>query len=263
MSLDRLVALTGVSILRSGNYLLHDVDWTVRRGENWVVFGPNGAGKTTLLQVASTYVAPSRGTVEVLGGTFGRVDVRSLRARIGYVGPAPASLVHAELPAEEIVVTGKHAAFVDARWHRYGPDDWARARELLNQLHAEALIGRTFSTLSAGERQRVMIARGLMPEPELLLLDEAASGLDLGARERLVSALATIAMADDGPAAVFVTHHVEEIPPGFDHILVLNGGTVLATGPIEDTLDGDLLSQCFETDIRLDHRDGRYRAWSP
>ncbi len=258
-----LVALDGVSVLRSGSFLLRDVTWTVHPAERWVIFGPNGAGKTTLLQVASTYVAPSRGTVRVLGGRFGRVDVRALRTRIGYVGPAPASLVHTDLPAEEIVVTGKHAAFVDSRWHRYEPADWDRARGLLKQLHAGDLAERTFATLSAGERQRVMIARSLMPQPELLLMDEATSALDLGARERLVGALSAIATAPDGPAAAFVTHHVEEIPPGFDHILVLARGRVLAAGMIADTLDAELLTACFEMPMRVERQGDRYRAWSP
>ena len=256
-----LVALNQVTVRRGGAFLLRDVDWRVGAGEHWVVFGPNGAGKTTLLQVASTYIAPTRGTVRVLGGTFGEVDVRPLRSRVGYVGPAPAALVHAELPAEEIVVTGKHAAFVDSRWHEYHDSDWTRARNLLERLAAGAMMGRTFSTLSAGEKQRVLIARALMPEPDLLLLDEAAAGLDLGARERLVATLAALA-ADDGPAAVFVTHHVEEIPPGFDHILVLAGGRVLADGPVDTTLTARLLTDCFGMPLDVERQQDRWRAWS-
>ena len=260
---EELVALKGVHVLRDGNPLLRGVDWEVHGGERWVVFGPNGAGKTTLLQIVSTYVFPTRGSARVLGSRLGEVDVRTIRSRIGYVGAAPASLVHANLPPVEIVVTGKHAAFVDSRWHSYEDADWDRARVLLDQLHAGSLADRTFATLSAGEKQRVLIARALMPRPKLLLLDEATAGLDLGARERLVAALSGLAADPESPAAVFVTHHAEEIPPGFDDILVLSNGSVLASGATDATLTAELLSECFEMNLTLQRDGRRYRSWSP
>jgi iron complex transport system ATP-binding protein len=256
-------SLQGVSVIRKGKYLLRDVDWTVRDHERWVVFGPNGAGKTTLLQLIATYMMPSRGRMEILGRTRGGVDVRVLRERIGYAGAGPASLVRQEFPAIEIVVTGRHAAFVDSRWHEYTEADWAAARTHLRRLAADHLEDRVFGTLSAGEKQRVLIARSLMTNPNLLLLDEATTGLDLGARERLVGSLADLARNPESPAVVLVTHHVEEIPPGFGHILILADGRVMAQGPIESTLTASVLSDSFGVTLSLEHRDGRFRAWSP
>ncbi len=250
-------------MIREGRYLLRDVDWRIHSRQRWVVVGPNGAGKTTMLQVASTYLTPSRGSLRVFGLRRGAVDVRQLRKRIGYAGAGPAALVRTYLPALEIVVTGKHAAFVDSRWHSYTDDDWADARRHLDRLAAGHLADRRFETLSAGERQRVMIARSLMTGPALLLLDEATTGLDLGAREKLLASLSALASDPDSPAVVLVTHHVEEIPPGFDHIVMLSAGEIVATGPIETTLTADALSTTFETTLRLEVVDLRYRAWSP
>ncbi len=260
---DEVIDLAGVSVVREGRYLLRGVDWTVRQHEDWVVLGPNGAGKTTMLQVASTYLTPSQGTVRLFGRRHGAVDVRLLRSRVGYAGMGPASLVRETLPAVEIVVTGKHASFVDSRWHDYTAADWDRARANLERLSAGALADRPFGRLSAGEQQRVLIARSLMTEPELLLLDEATTGLDLGARERMIGSLSQLAFDPDGPACVLVTHHVEEIPAGFDHIIMLAGGEVVAHGPIAETLTEAALSACFGEALRLEHRDRRYRAWSP
>lgn len=259
---NEVITLEGVSVVRDGRYLLRDVDWTVRRNEDWVVLGPNGAGKTTMLQVASTYLAPTRGIVRLLGQRHGAVDVRKLRHRVGYAGMGPASLVRQTLPAVEIVVTGKHAAFVDSRWHEYTDDDWKNAVAHLERLAAGHLADRTFSLLSTGERQRVLIARSLMADPELLLLDEATTGLDLGARERMVASLAQLAADPNGPASVLVTHHVEEIPAGFDHIIMLANGAVAAEGPITEVLTAETLSSCFGVRLRLEHRNDRYRAWS-
>lgn len=248
-------------MVREGRHLLRDVDWTVHDHERWVLFGPNGAGKTTLLQVASTYLAPTRGEMRLLGAARGSFDVRELRERIGYAGSEPAALVHDNLPALEIVVTGKHAAFVDSRWHDYRDADWAAARGHLDRFAAGQLADRTYGTLSAGEKQRVLIARSLMTNPRLLLLDEAATGLDLGAREGLIASLADFASDASSPAVVLVTHHVEEIPPGFTHILILSAGAVVARGPIEETLTGDVLTSSFGLPLRLERSDGRYRAW--
>ncbi len=258
-----VIALEGVSVIRKGHYLLRDVDWLVHDHERWVVLGPNGAGKTTMLQVASTYLGPTRGTVRLLGEVFGKVDVRTLRERVGYAGPAPAELVRPHLPALDIVVTGKHASFVDRRWHEYSEDDVRYARRQLERLRSSHLADRLFGTLSTGEKQRVLIARSLMTHPKLLLLDEAMTGLDLGARERLVASLADLAADPASPAAVLVTHHVEEIPPGFSHIVIMSGGRVLDRGPIETTLSAEALSECFGQRLSLERAERRFHAWSP
>ncbi len=259
---SEVIGLEGVSVVRQGRYLLRDVSWTVHAHERWVVLGPNGAGKTTMLQVASTYLRPTRGVVRLLGGTHGEVDVRELRRRVGYAGAGPARMIREYLPAVEIVVTGKHAAFVDSRWHHYTDEDWAAARRHLERFDAASFGDRSFETLSQGERQRVLIARSLMTDPQVLLLDEATTGLDLGARERLVASLGAFAADRSSPAVVLVTHHVEEIPPGFSHILILGDGEVVASGPIGETLTASALSSSFGLELQLDYRNGRYHSWA-
>ncbi len=246
--------------MKSGKWLLTEVDWQVERGERWVLFGPNGAGKTTLLQVVSTYQFPARGTATILGKRMGRTDVRRLRPRIGYVGPAPTSLVRPYLPCREVVVTGRHAAFVDTRWHDYTAGDWESADRHLSLMGVAGMAEREFVTLSDGERKRVLIARALMAKPDLLLLDEPGTGLDLGAREGLVSSLAT--MSGDHPdlAVILVTHHVEEIPPGFDRTIILSGGRVIGAGPTSDILSGENLSSIYGLPLRVTSSRGRYRA---
>ena len=258
-----VIELDGVSVVRDGRVILDNVSWQVHRHERWVVLGPNGAGKTTLLQVASTYLGPTRGTVRLLGGRYGEVDVRQLRQRVGYAGPAPAELVRGYLPALDVVVTGKHASFVERRFHTYAAADTEVARTQLARLSAGHLAARRFETLSTGEKQRVLIARSLMTHPELLLLDEAMTGLDLGAREQLVASLADLAADPDSPAVVLVTHHVEEIPPGFGHIAMMSKGSIMSSGTIERVLSGAALSECFGQHLRLERGAHRYHAWSP
>lgn len=258
-----MIALEGVSVVRDGRALLDDIDWAVQRHERWVVLGPNGAGKTTMLQVASTYLGPTRGTVRLLGETFGKVDVRDLRRRIGYAGAAPAQLVREYLPALEIVVTGKYASFVAERWNDYSEEDWDVASHQLDRLAAGRLAKRRFGSLSTGEKQRVLIARSLMAKPEVLFLDEATTGLDLGAREALVASLGDLASDPTSPAAVLVTHHVEEIPIGFDHIAMMSEGKLVAAGPIASVMTSDSLSSCFGQSLRLERHSDRYTAWMP
>ena len=258
-----VVALEGVSVVRDGRLLLDDIDWHVDRTERWVLLGPNGAGKTTLLQVASTYLGPTRGTVRLLGETYGKVDVRTLRERVGYAGPEPAGMIRHRLPAIDIVVTGKHASFVDTKWHDYDEADWELAGRLLERFAADHLADRRYGSLSSGEKQRVFLARSLMTHPEVLFLDEAMTGLDLGARERLVASLADLAADPESPAVILVTHHVEEIPPGFGHIAMMSQGRLIARGPIDVVLSADSLSECYEAKLHVELRDGRYRAWLP
>lgn len=260
---SEVVALEGVSVVRDGRLLLDDIDWHVDRSERWVLLGPNGAGKTTLLQVASTYLGPTRGTVRLLGETYGKVDVRTLRERVGYAGPEPAGMIRDRLPAIDIVVTGKHASFVDTKWHDYDDADWDLAGRLLERFAADHLADRRYGTLSSGEKQRVFLARSLMTHPEVLFLDEAMTGLDLGAREHLVASLADLAADPESPAVILVTHHVEEIPPGFGHIAMMSQGRLIARGAIESVLSADSLSECYEEKLHVELRDGRYRAWLP
>ncbi len=254
------IDLRGVTVMKAGKELISGVDWRVETGERWVLFGPNGAGKTTLLQVVSTYQFPARGTATILGQQMGHTDVRRLRPRIGYVGPAPAALVRRHLPCRDIVVTGRHAAFVDTRWHHYTDADWEFAHRQMETMGVAALADREFATLSDGERKRVLIARALVARPDLLLLDEPGTGLDLGARERLIASLSGMAGNAEGLTVILVTHHVEEIPPGFDRMLILADGRVTARGEISRTLTGDTLTAIYGIPIGVTSSNGRYMA---
>ena len=254
-----VLRLDGVAVRRSGRTILGPVDWTVRAGERWVIIGPNGSGKTTLLQVASTWLWPSAGTVEVLGERIGGVDARLLRQTIGYAGSGLERAISDEVTALDIVVTARHAALAPW-WHRYSDADRARAAGLLNRMGVGDLGARTFGTLSTGERRRVQIARALMPEPRLLLLDEPAAGLDLGARESLVEDLATLARDRSLAAIVLVSHHVEEIPAGFGHALILGSGCAVASGPVDSALASGPLSTAFGRPLLVERVDGRFAA---
>ena len=259
MGVAAVLDLRGVTVVRSDNTLLDHVDWAVEEGERWVVLGPNGAGKTTLLQVASTHMHPTRGEAWVLGERLGQVDVFELRPRIGL---ASASLAERIRPDERVLDVVRTAAYgMTGRWReRYDALDDASAHELLVAIGADQLAHRTFGTLSEGERKRVQIARALMVDPELLLLDEPAAGLDLGAREDLVHRLAAIAADPAAPAMVLVTHHVEEIPPGFTHALLLREGRVVAAGPLAEALTASTLTETFGLPLALDSRAGRHAA---
>jgi len=255
-----IVRLEGVGLMRDGRAILADVDWTVGWNERWILLGANGSGKTTLLQVVSTYLHPSSGHVTVLGQVHGLSDMRELRRRIGYASAALARLLRPELTALEVVVTARVAA-LDPWWFTPVPADVERARSLLERMGCGSLAEQRLGTLSEGERQRVQIARALMNSPELLLLDEPSAGLDLGARELLVRQLSDLAADPKMPAIVFVTHHVEEIPRGFTHVLLLRGGRPLRAGPIEETLTAEALTACFGTPLHVHQRNGRYSAW--
>jgi iron complex transport system ATP-binding protein len=248
-----------VTVVRGGRPILDRIDWRVADHERWVVLGPNGAGKTTLLQLAGALIHPTAGRVEVLGEALGSVDVFDLRPRIGLASAALAERIPPEERVRDVVITAAWA--VTGRWHEeYDDTDTSRAATVLEMLGADALAGRVFGTLSEGERKRVQIARALMTDPELLLLDEPAAGLDLGAREDLVTRLASIAADRWAPAQVLVTHHVEEIPSGFTHVLLLRDGRVVAAGPIGEVLTGRALTETFGTRLRSGHIRGRYWA---
>lgn len=255
-----VVRLRGVSVRRDGTTILGPIDWAVSAGQRWVVLGPNGSGKTTLVHVASTYLWPTSGSVEILGETIGRVDARELRRRIGYAGAGLEPAIDPALSALDVVVTARHAALAPW-WHTFAEADRERARSLLAEMGVGELADRAFGLLSTGERRRVEICRALMPGPELLILDEPGASLDLGSRETLVRDLGRLASAVVPAAILLVTHHVEEVPAGFDHALVIGCGRAIAAGLIEDVLTGPTLSSAFGLPIAVERRDGRYRAW--
>ncbi|MGI8457045.1 MAG: ABC transporter ATP-binding protein [Propionibacteriaceae bacterium] len=254
-----VVDLAEVSIVRGGATLLDGVSWRVEETDRWVVIGPNGAGKTTLLQVLAAQIHPSSGVAGLLGEVLGTVDVFELRPRIGLTSAALAERIPRGERVHDVVVSASYA--VVGRWREdYDELDHERADDLLAQLRIDHLSDRTFGTLSEGERKRVQIARALMTDPELLLLDEPAAGLDLTGRESLIRTLSVLAQDPYAPASVLVTHHVEEIPPGVTHALLLKNAKVVAAGPIGDTLTAANLELTFELPLELSHVDGRWAA---
>ena len=254
-----VLAFAGVGVVRGHNTLLDEVDWEVEEGQRWVVLGPNGAGKTTLLQLASARMHPTRGVVGILGEVLGAVDVFELRPRIGLASAALAERIPGGERVADVVVTASYG--VVGRWREnYDGMDHARAIELLDALGAAQLADRRYGTLSEGERKRVQIARALMTDPELMLLDEPAAGLDLGGREDLVRRLGDIAADLMAPALVLVTHHVEEIPPSFTDVLLLRDGKVVAQGPLELALTAENLSATFGLPLVLERHGDRWSA---
>ena len=257
--MDAVLELADVTVKRGQATLLDNVSWTVEEDERWVVLGPNGAGKTTLLQVCAAQIHPTSGLVAILGELLGAVDVFELRPRIGLTSAALADRIPRHERVRDVVVSASYG--VVGRWREhYDELDHERAEELLAEVGAGELLDRTFGTLSEGERKRVEIARALMSDPELLLLDEPAAGLDLGGREDLISTLSVLAMDEMSPATVLVSHHVEEIAPGFTHALLLRKGAVVAAGPVEEVLTEDVVSTTFGMPLRLTHEDGRWGA---
>ena len=256
---DVVLSLSGVAVVRDGATLLADVDWTVRAGERWAVLGPNGAGKTTLLQVAGAALFPSRGRVELLGEVFGEVDLGELRTRVGLSSALLADRVPGHERALDVVITASWGVL--GRWREaYDEQDVRRAEGLLGRVGLRAFADRRFGTLSEGERKRVLLARALMTDPELLLLDEPAAGLDLGAREALLRLLTRLAADPDAPPTVLVTHHPEEVPIGTTHALLLARGRTVAAGPVGEVLTGPLLSRAFGLPLVVEERAGRFTA---
>ncbi len=251
--------LDGIRLRIGDTEILRGVTFRVEPHERWVVLGANGAGKTTLLRVAGLYQHPTSGVVEVLGQRLGRCDVRTLRERIAFSSPAIAAALEPRMSATEVVMTAKYAALAPW-WHRYEDADRDRAHALLERFGCGTVASHPFPTLSAGERQRVLLARALMREPELVLLDEPTAGLDIGGREQILGDLQTIAGSPDAAPVVLVTHHLEEIPPGFTHALVLRAGEAIAAGPIDDTVTGGVMSECFGVALRVESHGGRFAA---
>jgi iron complex transport system ATP-binding protein len=256
-----VVHLEDVAVVRNGTALLDDITWDVGPGERWVLLGPNGSGKTTLLSVVGASLWPTRGTVEILGERLGRVDMRQLRTRIAVVSASVSRRLRPELPALEVVLTGRHAA-LETWWHEYSDDDRHQAHSLLEAagFGNEGFVHRPFGLLSEGERQQVLLARALMGDPELVLMDEPAAGLDLGARERLLARLADLAGDPAVPPLILVTHHLEEIPPGVTHAALLRDARLMAAGPVPEVLTGATVSDAFGVTVAVTHQDGRWAA---
>jgi iron complex transport system ATP-binding protein len=255
-----VLELSDLTVVRGGNNILDSVTWSVQPSERWVILGPNGAGKTTLLQIASATIHPSSGTAAILGETLGKVDVFELRPRVGFASTALGRRIPANEAVLDAVMTAAYS--VTGRWNeQYEDVDQRRAQRVLQEWKLDHLEGRLFGTLSDGEQKRVQIARAVMTDPELLLLDEPAASLDLGAREELLQLLGAYAASSSSPAMVMVTHHVEEIPPGFTHALLLADGKVAAAGPIAEIITGERLSEVFGLELVVStSENGRYAA---
>lgn len=256
---DPVVALDGVDVVRDGTALLQDVTWHVLLGQHWALLGPNGAGKTTLLQVIAGYLYPTQGAVRVLGHEFGRVDLRALRRSIGWVSPSLARQLHMSESALDVTISGRFAS-IGLFFEHPDPADLTRAEGLLDALGCSHLAGRPFGVLSQGEQQRVLIARALMADPRILILDEPTAGLDLAAREDLLESLAVLAGSPEGPTVFLVTHHPEEIVPAISHTLLLSGGRVVAAGPTAEVLVDGPLSLAMGVPVEITRLDGRFWA---
>ncbi|GAA1917929.1 ABC transporter ATP-binding protein [Streptomyces sodiiphilus] len=254
-----VLELVDVSVVREGRALVDQVSWSVAEGERWVILGPNGAGKTTLLNVASSYLFPTSGSVQILGEKLGAVDVFELRPRIGMAGSALAEKLPRRQTVLQTVLTAAYG--MTAGWQEeYDDIDERRARAFLDRLGMSDFLDRRFGTLSEGERKRTQIARALMTDPELLLLDEPCAGLDLGGREDLVRRLGRLARDPYAPSMVMVTHHVEEIAPGFTHVLLIRQGRVLDAGPVDKVLTSAALSRCFGLPLVVERQGDRWTA---
>lgn len=254
-----MLSCADVVVRRGRKLLVNQVNWQVEAGERWVILGPNGAGKTTLMLVASGRMFPTSGEVEILGERLGSVDMAELRPLIGWASSAMVGDIPPGERVADVVLTGAYS--VSGRWReRYEGQDLMRTAQLLFAWGIDKLANRTFATLSEGERKRTLIARALMANPEILMLDEPGAGLDLGGREDLVSRMATLAADPTAPTQILVTHHVEEIPPGFTHALLMKDGSVATSGPIAGVLTGAWLSHTFGLPVRVTHADGRFSA---
>ena len=249
----------GVGVVIGGATILAGIDLTIDSDDHWVVLGPNGGGKSTLLRLAALQQHPTTGTLRLLGNELGRVDVRPLRSRIGITSAGSAERIRGELAVEVVVRCGRYGAF-EPWWHQYDDDDHERSIQLLDLVGLTGFEGRHFGSLSSGERQRVLLARALMPEPAILLLDEPTAGLDFAGREHLVASLNAVAADPAGPATVLVVHHAEDIPPGTTHVLGLGANGVVAQGPIREVLSSAMLSELFGLEVELRRHGGRYSA---
>ncbi len=256
-----LLQLEDVIVTRDGRNILGPINWQLQPGERWVIIGPNGAGKTTMLQLLSGYMHPTRGKVTVLGNRIGSVDLFELRPRIGLASSALQDLLPADELVMNLVLTAAYA--IAGRWNEeYDLWDESRAKALLDIFGVRELANRSYGTLSEGERKRVQIARSLMTDPEILLLDEPAAGLDLGGREDILNRISNYLDVENSPASVIVTHHIEEIPKGTTHALLLKEGSDFASGYIYDVITSANLNSLFNVNVEVRNEGGRYSALS-
>lgn len=254
-----MLRFDNVSYVRNGRPILSDVTWEVRSDERWVILGPNGAGKTTMLKMGTGHEYPTRGTVDILESRLGAVDVFELRTRVGFASSAQARRIPDSEKVRDVVLTAAYS--VEGRWREsYDGLDIRQADRILGEWGLAEFADHTFGTLSDGERKRALIARAVMTDPELLLLDEPTASLDLGSRERLIQTLSGYAQSPYSPAMIMVTHHVEEIPPGFTHALLVRDGAVTAAGPLRETLTAANLEQTFGLQLQLSETNGRFAA---
>lgn len=257
--MSRVIDFNNVTVMRDKRAVLSNIDWQIESDQRWVIIGPNGAGKTTLLRVAAAQIQPSSGSAKILGQTLGEVNVFELRTRIGFASNALSNHIPNSETVLNSVMTASYA--VTGRWNeKYDDVDVRRAMRVLNEWQLSDLADRAFGTLSDGERKRAQIARSVMPDPELLLLDEPVASLDLAAREQTVSVIGAFAAEPSAPAIVMVTHHLEEIPAGFTHAIILSQGQVYAAGEIGSTLTGEKLSEAFGVRLTVTQEQGRYRS---
>lgn len=255
----QVLRFSNASFERDGNQILSALNWEVNSDQRWVILGANGAGKTTVLELASAWEKPTGGQVTVLGDDVASTDSDEIRPRVGLASAGMAKRIPASETVEDSVVTAAYAA-AERRGEQFDEIDVRRARRVLAEWRLDALANRTFGSLSEGEGKRLQIARSIMTDPELLLLDEPSAGLDLGSREEILQMLGYFAGNAAAPAIVMVTHHVEEIPVGFTHALLMRDGGIVAAGPIETTLTSENLSQTFGVNVTVIQQAGRYSA---
>ncbi|HLR54833.1 MAG TPA: ABC transporter ATP-binding protein [Pseudogracilibacillus sp.] len=254
--MKRMIHMQDVSWRREGIEILRDIDWTVKRGEHWTVLGLNGAGKTSLLNMVNGYIWPTTGEVEVLERPFGRTDIHELRKSIGWVSSALGERINGRHPAEEIVISGKFAA-MGLVFEEASPEDLRLAEQWMEQLGVEHAIGQAYEKCSQGERQKILIARSLMANPSLLILDEPTNGLDFIAREELLSVIENLGKQENAPTIIFVTHHIEEILPIFSHTILIKDGTVFAKGDRQSILQSETLSTMYDKNLQITWRNNR------
>jgi len=258
---EAVLRLRDVHRTTDGVEILRGIDWTIENGQHWVVLGPNGSGKTTLVRIASMWLHPSAGDVDVLGERLGRTDVRRLRTRVGFASASMADLLRSDLLVSDVVMTARNAA-LEPWWHEYDEADRESALRALARVGIPHLADRRFGACSSGERQRVLVARALSTDPGLLLLDEPTAALDLAGREQFVRMLSSLAGDASTPPMALVTHHVEEIPDGFTHALLVKDGLALEQGPIAEVVTSATLSECFGLPLTLERQRGRFTAWA-